>query len=111
MEIDDIEQFGVHNPDRRTCMIDEHEARELAARCLAVEAATWPYAVRLHDHPPIRDGGKLYFWYNTVACLDHGDLDAELGGGGPISVNLETGQTCATGTDVLIDLMTRGLIK
>ncbi len=91
-------------------MLDEREARELAARCLATEAATWPYAVRVHDLPPVRDGCRIYFWYSTVARLDHGDMDAEIGGMGPISVDLETGRACLTGSDVLIDLLTRGLI-
>ncbi|GAA3244275.1 hypothetical protein ACFO1B_31940 [Dactylosporangium siamense] len=49
-----------------------------------------PEPVRVQPEAAFADGRRIIVPYNSIALLDHGDLEAELGGNAPIMVDLDT---------------------
>ncbi|MET7396600.1 YrhB domain-containing protein [Dactylosporangium sp. NPDC005572] len=86
---------GEPRPERSA--LDEQEAAAAAAAFLAEEYRQWlrpgePMPVRTQPERAFRDGRRYVVPYNSIDLLDHGDLDAELGGNAPILVDLDTGE-------------------
>lgn len=77
-------------------MLDDRAAAAAAAAFLAETYVPDPdprfrNEVRTAPERGFKDGRFFIIPYNSVDLLDHGDLDAELGGVSPIVVDLETG--------------------
>jgi hypothetical protein len=90
-------------------MLNQEAAAAIAAAYLEEETRNSPGSeVRTAPEFGFVDGGRYIVPYNSVDLLDHGDLEAELGGNSPILVDLKTGECRFLEFDEVMEYRRRG---